>query len=154
MRAVLARVARRKRASVLLLLGAIFAVNGYVILDTAEGLKRFPQASLSYEAHTDVLPMEAWGWLFLVVGVASALAGWFRRLPAWAGFAGLQGLSTIWGLLFVASWAQTDYGRAWFGALQWANVAGVLAIIAGWEDPPADTRAADAVVAELAEDRP
>lgn len=134
------RLARRKRASVLLLLGAIFALNGYVLWDTAPMLTRSPVAREAYAAHLDVMPVKAWAVLFIVIGVGSAAAGWFRRLPAWLGFAGLQALSAAWGLLFIASYFQTHYGRAWLGALQWAAVAGVLAIIVGWDDPPSPNR--------------
>lgn len=149
MREFLARLARRKRASVLLLLGAIFVLNGYVLYDTAGILARSPLAAQSYAAHLDVMPVKAWAWVFIVIGASSAAAGWSRRLPAWVGFAGLQALSAAWGLLFVASYFQTDYGRAWLGALQWANVAGVLAIIAGWDDPPPDVHAVERAIDEL-----
>lgn len=146
---VLRRLSRRKRASVLLLLGVIFVINGYVLYDTADTLGRAPTARLAYAAHLDVAGIRVWAWLFIVIGATSAVAGWFHRLPAWLGFAGLQGLSAAWGLLFVASYAQNGYGRSWLGFLQWAAVAGVLAIIAGWEDPPADVKAVDRAIAEL-----
>lgn len=131
------QLARRKRASVLLVVGFIFAVNGWVMYDTAGVIKIAPTAMKSYAAHDDVMPLEAWGWVFIVVGVTSAIAGFVARLPAWIGFAGLQLLATFWGLLFVASYLQTDYTRALIGLTQWALVAALLAITSGWEDPPA-----------------
>lgn len=136
-REVLRRIGRRKRALVLLLLGAIFTVNGWVLYDTANLVAQSEIARRSYAAHLDVMPMRAWACLFIGVGITSAVAGFVSRLPAWVGFAGLQALGSFWGLLFVASYFQTDYGRAWLGAIQWAMVTGVLAIIADWEDPPA-----------------
>lgn len=135
-REVLRRIGRRKRALVLLLLGCIFVVNGWVLYDTADLMEKSPIARQSYAAHLDVLPAKVWACLFVVVGATSAVAGFVGRLPAWIGFAGLQALASFWGLLFIASYFQTNYGRAWLGLLQWAMVAGVLAIIAGWEDPP------------------
>lgn len=129
-------LARRKRASILLLLGIIFVINGWVIIDTADQLARSPIAQQSYAAHLDVFGMTAWGWIFAVVGSTSAIAGLVPRLPAWVGFAGLQLLATFWGLLFIASYAQTGYGRAWLGALQWGAIVGILVIISDWDDPP------------------
>lgn len=140
-RAVL-QLARRKRASVLLVVGFIFAVNGWVMFDTADVVKRSPLAMQSYAAHDDVMPLEAWGWVFIIVGCTAAIAGFVARLPAWLGFAGLQLLAVAWGLLFVASYFQTDYTRALIGLTQWALVAALLSITAGWEDPPAKPWAA------------
>lgn len=120
----------------LLLLGSIFVINGWVLYDTADLLDQSPLARRSYAAHLDVMPVEVWAVLFILVGATSAVAGFVGKLPAWIGFAGLQALSSFWGLLFVASYFQSEYGRAWLGAIQWAMVTGVLAIIADWEDPP------------------
>lgn len=131
------QLARRKRASVLLVVGVIFAINGWVMWDTADLIARAPTVSKSYAAHDDVMPLATWGWVFIVVGTTSAVAGFVARLPAWIGFAGLQLLATFWGLLFVASYLQTDYSRALIGLTQWALVAALLAITSGWEDPPA-----------------
>lgn len=131
------QLARRKRASVLLVVGFIFAVNGWVMADTASTLKASPVAVQAYAAHDDVMPIEAWGWVFVIVGITAAVAGFVARLPAWLGFAGLQLLAMAWGLLFVASYIQTDYTRALIGLTQWALVAALLAITSGWEDPPA-----------------
>jgi hypothetical protein len=121
---------------VLLLLGGVFILTGWVQLDTAGVIKNYPAARRSYAAHLDVMPMQSWGWVFIVVGVAAGFGGVAGRVPAWLGFALLQALSLFWGLLFVASYYQTGYGRCWIGLLQWAMVAGLLAIIADWEDPP------------------
>lgn len=137
---------RRKRASVLLLLGVIFVINGYVLFDTADLVARSPIAAQSYAAHLDVMPMTAWGWVFGVVGAGSAISGLVNRFPAWVGFTGLYLLAGFWAGLFVASWASTGYGRAWLGALQWGAIVGVLAIIADWEDPPANSRQVDAIL--------
>jgi len=147
----LARVGRRKRASVLLLLGVIFTVSGYVMWDTAPDLARSPLAAQAYAAHTDVMPLRAWAGVFVFVGATSAVAAFVPRLPAWVGFSGLQALASFWGLLFIASYAQTGYGRAWVACLQWAAIVGVLVIIADWEDPPPDPAKVEAVLDELGE---
>lgn len=118
--------------------------------DTADQVTRSPAALQSYSAHRDVMPLDTWGLVFIAVGAVSAIAGFMPRLPAWVGFAGLQMLSTFWGLLFVASWHQTDYTRALIGCTQWAMVTALLAIIADWEDPPPQP---DAVQRLLDEDR-
>lgn len=136
-REILHRIGRRKRALVLLLFGFIFAVNGWVQYDQADQVSKSPMARQSYAAHIDVMPLKVWAVVFIVVGATSAVAGFVRQLPAWLGFAGIQALSTFWGLLFAASYFQTHYGRAWIGLLNYATIAGVLAIIADWEDPPA-----------------
>lgn len=131
------QLGRRKRASVLLVVGFIFAVNGWVMADTADLIQSSPAAMRSYAAHDDVMPLVTWGWVFIIVGATSAVAGFVARLPAWVGFGGLQLLATFWGLLFVASYFQTDYARALIGFTQWGLVAALLAITSGWEDPPA-----------------
>lgn len=137
LRHALRQLARRKRASVLLVIGFIYAVQGWVMYDTAGTIKASPVAIQSYAAHDDVMPLDAWGWVFIVVGVTASISGFVARLPAWIGFAGLQLLALAWGLLFVASYFQTDYTRALVGLTQWALVAALLAITSGWEDPPA-----------------
>lgn len=130
------QLARRKRASVLLVVGFIMAVNGWVMADTADALRSSPIAMQVYSAHRDVMSLESWGAVFIIVGSVSAVAGFVNRLPAWFGFAALQLLSTFWGLLFIASYFQSGYTRALVGMTQWAMVTALLAIIANWEDPP------------------
>lgn len=130
-------LARRKRASVLLLLGVIFLINGWVIIDTAARVGRTKLTSRIYSAHLDVASMTVWGWVFLGVGALAVIAALVPRLPAWIGFAGLQALATAWALLYAASYFQAHYGRTWLGVLQWGAIAGVLIIISDWDDPPA-----------------
>lgn len=141
LRHALQQLGRRKRASVLLVVGFIFAVNGWVMTDTADAIRASPIALQSYSAHMDVMPLQAWGAVFIAVGSVSAVTGFVNRLPAWAGFAALQLLATFWGLLFVASYVQTDYTRALVGLTQWAMVTALLVIIADWEDPAPNTDA-------------
>ena len=82
------------------------------------------------------MPLESWGWVFMVVGLIGGMSGFATKIPAWVGFAILQALSTLWALLFIASWADTGYGRAWISGLTWMLVSGLLFIISDWEDPP------------------
>lgn len=130
------RLARRKRALILLLIGSVFVIQGWVQYDQASMISKSPLAQLSYAAHLDVMPLKAWGVVFMLVGALAGVCGFVRRLPAWIGFAMLQLLSLFWGGLFAASYFQNGYGRAWIGLLNYTIIAGVLAIIADWEDPP------------------
>lgn len=126
-------LARRKRALVLLLLGVIFMLTGFVLSTTTAAVTVMP----AYAAHVDVLPWRVWAWLFFGVGLFAAVVSVLAGERAWLAYGALMLLSSFWGLLFVASAVQTGYGRAWLGTLQWLAVSGVLAIISDWEDPPA-----------------
>lgn len=130
------KLTRHKRASVLVLFGCVYALTGWVQQDTAPQFKASPMARLSYRAQTDVMPLEAWGWVFVAVGIAGIAFALLGPWPQWAGFGVLQGLSLFWGSLFIASWWETGYSRAGIGALTWLLVSGVLFIVADWEDPP------------------
>lgn len=137
---------RRKRAAVLLTLGGIYVLTGWALFDTA-ALTRAPGVAPAYAAHLDVMGMQAWGCVFAASGLLAMASVWRRGLVEWAGFAVLQLLALFWGMLFMASYLQTGYGRAWIGLLQWVALAALLVIISDWEDPPADPGAAEAVLA-------
>ena len=129
------RVARQKRATVLAFLGVIFFISGWVQHDTASVVAKSPIAQQSFHAHLRIAPLEAWSWWFMVMGAGAFVLAFIPKIR-WAGFALLQMLSLFWGLLYIASYFETGYGRAWTGFLLWGAISGLLAIMADWDDPP------------------
>lgn len=127
-------VMRSRRAVVLLLFGTVFVIIGCSYIGLQREITASPIAAQSYAAHLKLMPLDAWGWLFIACGAAGiggGLTGYHT-----AGFTALMLISSWWGAEFLASWASTGYNRAVLGALTWLLVVGVLAVIVGWRDPP------------------
>jgi hypothetical protein len=79
------------------------------------------------------LPWEAWGVIWMTVGVicaASVLA--LRDRFAFAAAAMLKG---AWALLFTDVWLFQRYPRGWVAVIVWAAFAGAVLIVSGWPEP-------------------
>lgn len=124
---------RRKRATVLALIGGIFILSG-VGISTANSSSQLSQ--LVYEAHLSLFPLPVWGGLFIVMGTTALVSSFFRHFH-WIGCTALMAISSFWGFEFVISYLLNGYSRSLTGFLQWAQIVAVLAILVNWEDPPA-----------------
>lgn len=123
----------------LLLFGLVYILTGI-----AQILTESNAAVRSYKAHTDLLPLTAWGWVFVGTGLL-ALAATFTRLQRAVGFGALVVMSLAWSLEFFVTWLSTGYGRAIVGGLSWGCLAGVLWLCAGWADPIDDDGATEQI---------
>ena len=116
-----APVGRRGGALIVFGLGFVF----YGMLLQAP---RTPESAAQLGPAASILPVDAWGVVFIGSGLAAIVAS---RLPQGRdriGFLPLVGLSIWWGvsgLLGAPSWG-------WVGALMWLLVATLALIIVGW----------------------
>lgn len=123
-----------RRSAVLLLFGFVFVIVGLTYLGQSSEITRSQASSASYRAHLQLMPLDAWACLFIGAGGLSFVAGLTAHHTL--GFTVLMAMCSWWGLEFIASWLSTGYVRAVLGALVWLLLAGILAVIVGWRDPP------------------
>lgn len=123
------RVGRRGQA--LLVFGFVDFVIGYSLIDPTSRAQA--SALLTYRAMREVLPLAAWGWVWVAVG-AVCVAQAFARRDA-LGFGAAIGIKVVWTLGFLASWLVYGADRAWIGATMWAVIGRLVVIIAGWPEP-------------------
>lgn len=133
MRTRLRRAVRSRRSLVLLVFGTLFVLIGASYLGQAAEITRSPAAALSYRTHLQLMPLDAWAWLFIGCGAAGVVGGLTMRHPL--GYGTLMVMATWWGVEFIGSWIVTGYDRAVLGALVWIALSAALCIIAGWPDP-------------------
>lgn len=80
-----------------------------------------------------VMPLPAWGALWLAVGVV-CLVGAFVPADRWA-FAAAAALKVLWGAMFLIGWAAGVLERGWVAATIWLVFALVVIRIASWPEP-------------------
>lgn len=122
-----------KRSLVLIMFGVTFTLIGWSYLGQSAQIERSPAASLAYRAHLNMMPLDAWGWLFMACGLTAVACGLTHTHIV--GFTALMAVAGWWGLEFVASWVINGYTRALIGALTWILLVGLLLVIASWPDP-------------------
>lgn len=127
------RAWRSRRIRVVLLFGVLFVLIGFGYLGVQDQLAASPAAMRTYRAHLKLMSLDGWAWAFVACGAVALAAGvWCRDT---LGFTVLMAVSSWWGFMFIASWLITGYDRAVISALVWLLIVGVLAIVAGWDDP-------------------
>lgn len=71
-----------------------------------------------------LLPMTAWAWVWLIIGIACIVAIWQRRImPTAVGM--IVGLNAAWALSFIAIWAVGESSRGYVSALGYIVTAGL-----------------------------
>lgn len=68
------------------------------------------------------LPMSAWAWVWVAVGMASIVAAWWPRIAPMAVGAGV-GLNILWGGSFIADALIKGSARGWLPAVGYLSVA-------------------------------
>ncbi len=81
-----------------------------------------------------ILPLWAWGTLWLTVGIL-CIIGAFTRRDRWA-FAAAVAIKTLWGGLTLLAWIAGFLERGWLSAVIWLAMAGWVLIISSWPEPP------------------
>lgn len=114
------------------------------LLDAVYAFSLFnPEASVRASAQLsfiqDVAPLSVWAamWAF---GAVICLACAFRDKDRW-GFTVAMLIKVMWGALYVHG-ALAGVERAYLGAVIWLCLAGWVAVIASWPEPP-ELRAED-----------
>lgn len=127
MRELLHAVGRRGAA--LLFFALLDMIYSYSLFNPAPEYRTNP----SFKFFQDLLPLPAWGTLWGVVGLI-CLFNAFRSSDK-VGFAAAIGIKVMWGLVYVVG---AFYGlpRAYVSATIWLCLAGWVAIISTWPEPP------------------
>jgi hypothetical protein len=101
------------------------------ILDLAYGysLFSFPRAAL--QGINIGIPIEAWGWIWIVTGLVCATGIFLRSDRVQYTFAAL--LKTAWGFLWAWLWWQGE-PNSWASVAVWLSFAMTIVLIAGWPE--------------------
>lgn len=109
--------------------GALISFGfGFMFFGMLLQAPRTPESASQFGPAATILPVDAWGVVFIGAGLFAIVAA---RLPQGrdrAGFLPLVALSIWWcvsGLLGAPSWG-------WVGALLWVPIIALLLIIVGW----------------------
>ncbi|MET8826122.1 hypothetical protein ABZX40_13700 [Streptomyces sp. NPDC004610] len=125
----LARVLGR-RGAILLSYGTVWALYGYGQLISPQPDQR------GLTLAVQLLPLEVWGWLWMVSGIIAVAAAWMPQGVDWPGFLALPLIVLPWMASYLASWLQGDFPRGWVAAAVWAAIAVPVLVVAGWREPP------------------
>lgn len=119
--------------------GAVLAYLALVDLLFALSLYRPPaEPAPGLRFLASVLPLEAWGTAWLVVGVVCAVGAFVHRVDRFA-FACAVAIKTLWGGVYLLGWAVGCIERGWVSAVIWLGLAVLVMILAGWPEPRSTT---------------
>lgn len=110
-----------RRGLVLLLVAAFHALYGL-------GLRLAipPKGPPNLTALTDLAPLHTWGWVWIGLAPVLVVFAPLRTGRDWPGFVGAVVLPLLWGLAYLASWAQGSYPLGWIGGALWMLVAALI----------------------------
>ena len=129
------RVARRlgralgRRGAILLSYGTVWSLYGYAQVVSP------PPDQRGLALATQMLPLTAWGWLWVTAGLVAIVAAFMPQGADWFGFVGLALIVLPWVTSYLATWALGDFPRGWVAAAVWAVIAVPVIVVAGWREP-------------------
>lgn len=122
----------KRHSLVLAVLGTI-----YVLLGVTFFAPPGPGRDKTVQAAIDVMPLPAWGVVFIIVGLLSLLSSrWPPASETW-GYTALSSLSALWGTVYI--WGVVIYGNpasTLSGTLVWFGLAFLWWAISGLVNPP------------------
>ncbi|MFD0405632.1 hypothetical protein [Kitasatospora sp. NPDC127116] len=132
MRTAVHRAARRlgRRGAVLTFKGIMAAIYGYSLLVQP------PQDTRGIRLLLDLMPLHAWGWVWIGAGLLAIGCAWRQPGRDWLGYPAICLVVAPWALGSLASWWLYDNPRGWASAVVWGAFGGVAAIAAEWPEPP------------------
>lgn len=134
------RVARRlgralgRRGAILLSYGTVWSLYGYAQVASPAPDQR------GLALATQMLPLTAWGWMWVAAGLLAIAAAWMPQGVDWFGFVGLALIVLPWVTSYLATWILGDFPRGWVAAAVWAVIAVPVIVVAGWREAPRPKR--------------
>lgn len=123
-----------RRGAALLAFAFIDAVIGWSLLDHQGQAQT--KAIPTYAAIRALMPLAAWGWLWLAVGAVCAASAFMRSDRF--GFAAAIGVKVVWAGGFLVAWWPMHVPRAWLAAATWLVFAALVLVISGWREARRD----------------
>lgn len=118
-----------RRGGVLLALAFVDLVYGYALVNPADEQAR----SSAYLWRDHIMPTEAWGVIWIVVGVTLALNAFLRRDRV--GYALAVALKMGWAAICLASFVVGHVPQGYLAAAYWLAMAVIAMIVAGLAEP-------------------
>ncbi|MEU8756200.1 hypothetical protein AB0C88_37510 [Streptomyces chartreusis] len=134
------RVARRlrralgRRGAFLLCFGMVWGLIGYGQLVSPQPDQRGLRLLLNR------VPLEVWGWLWIVAGVAAVASAFLPQGSDRFGFAALSLMVTPWIVSYLVAWGQGNFPRGWIASALYGGLAIGIMVVAGWSEPPRPKR--------------
>lgn len=134
------RVARRlgralgRRGAILLSYGTVWSLYGYAQVTSPAPDQR------GLALATQMLPLTAWGWMWVTAGLLAIAAAFMPQGADWFGFVGLALIVLPWVISYLATWLLGDFPRGWVAAAVWTVIAVPVIVVAGWREPPRPKR--------------
>lgn len=127
-----------RRGAVLLWLAILDLIYGLSLAHPPPEAAR--SASTQFFAH--LMPLPAWGALWLGTGVV-CLIGAFQRRDRWA-YACATALKVLWGAVCLLGWMLAGLSRGWVSAAIFLPMAVLVLVISTWPEPPVTERIVEA----------
>ena len=124
-----------RRGIILSCFGFIWTLIGYGQLVTPQPDQRGLKVLLA------VMPLNVWGWCWIVAGVTALLCAWAPPGRDTAGFVSLVLIVMPWMATYLAAWLLGAYPRGWVAAAIWAALVVTILVVAGWPEPARQKRA-------------
>jgi len=118
-----------RRGEFLLFLTLLDLLYGLSLLRPAAPAQQSPSSRFLAE----VMPLPAWGGIWLVVGLI-CLGGAFGRCDRLA-YTCAAALKVLWGAMFGLGWLAGEITRGWVAAIIWLVFAVFVMRIASWPEP-------------------
>lgn len=119
-----------RRGAALLFFAFLDLVYCWSLLDPP----RSTRDNAAYAFLASILPLWTWGLVWGAVGIVCLISA-FRRHDEVAYTAAIA-VKVLWGLLFTGGWLFADVERGYVSAAVWLALALLVALIAGWPEPP------------------
>lgn len=123
-----------RRGVILLAYGTVWALVGYGQIIAPQPDQR------GLTLATQMLPLHAWGWLWIGTGFIAIASAWLPQGVDWPGFLALPLIVLPWMLSYLTAWIQGDFPRGWVAAAVWGALAVPVIVVAGWRETPRPKR--------------